>query len=349
VTEVKPHYTYQQFQALEAMKPEAGNYTKGTLAHVIQRVIDDVAAQASNEDVKQHGETHMYGLKATQRMPIGKAIAAKMTRADFIEFAKWRRDQPNKRGGKVGAATAKQSLSYISGVLKYACATWDDCADLVPVLVQLEAAGKFLTKRGLVAKATRRTRRVADEEVVALLDYYRRHPGRVLRMQEVIAFCLASGRRRGEVCRITWGDVDFENQVYWVRDVKHPTKKKGNDKEFILFPVIEQIIRRQIRQRPDDPKERIFPFIPECVSQSFITAKKAIAAETGNPAILSLRLHDHRAEAISKWLLVLDSIEDVAMCVSGHDNLKTLKAHYDRRKPMELVKTKYPALMQKAA
>lgn len=340
--EVKPRISYAQFQQMQ--HPQ-----HGTLAWVIQRVMDDIKAQESNPDVKQLGTTHMYGLKYLQRMPIGKSTAAKLTRADFIEFAKWRRSLPNTRGGNCGAATAKQGISYISGVLKYACSTWDDCDNLVPVLVQLDAANKFLSKRGVIAKSKPRDRRVEDDEVVAILDYYRRHPGRVLRMPEVIAFCLASGRRRGEVCRITWGDVDFENQVYWVRDVKHPTKKKGNDKEFILFPVIEQIIRRQIRQRPDDPKERIFPFIPECVSQSFITAKKAIAAETGNQAILSLRLHDHRAEAISKWLLVLDSIEDVAMCVSGHDNLKTLKAHYDRRKPMELVKTKYPALMQKAA
>jgi integrase len=282
-------------------------------------------------------------------MPVGQEKVVELKRSTFIEFTKWRRDQPTRRGGKVGAATAKQSLMHIAGVIKYACATWDDCEDLVPVLVHLKAAGKFLGKRGLIAKANRRTRRVEDEEVVAMLAYYQRHPGRVLRMPEVIAFCLASGRRRGEVCRITWGDIDFENKEYWVRDLKHPTKKRGNDKRFILFPVIEKVIRRQIRLRPDDPNERIFPFVPESITQSFICAKKAIAAETGNPAILTLRLHDHRAEAISKWLLILDSAEDVAMCVSGHDNTKTIKAHYDRRSPQEVMRAKYGHLMQQPA
>jgi integrase len=324
------------------MRPEAGNYTKGTLAWIIQRVIDDVAEQAGNEDVKQLGETHLYGLKALQRMPIAKAIAARMTRSDFIEFAKWRRDQPNKRGGKVGAATAKQSLTHISGALKYACSTWDDCADLVPVLVQFDAAGKFLEKRGLIGKAQRRTRRPSDDEVIRILDYYKRHPGRVLRMPEVIAFCLASARRRGEVCRLKWGDVDFEKKVYWVRDLKHPTKKKGNDKEFLLFPVIEQIIRRQPRLRPDDPAERVFPFIPECVSQSFITAKKAVAAETGDPTILTLRLHDHRAEAISKWLLSGMPPEDVRLAVSGHNDTRILETVYDRRGASDLKKKYLP-------
>lgn len=331
----------------DSVEPTLADFKTGTVAWLIQRVMEDIAGQT---EAKQLGYSHFCGLRAMQRMPFGQKIAANLKRSDFIDFMKWRREQivPHTTR-KVGAATAKQTLTYLSSAMKHACSTWDDCESLVQVLVHLDAAKKFLVKRGVVGKAASRTRRVKDEEVVMLLDYYRRHPGRILRMQEVIAFCLASGRRRGEVCRITWGDIDFEDQLYWVRDLKHPTKKKGNDKQFVLFPVIADVIRRQIRLRPDDPTERVFPFIKESITQSFICAKKAIAKETGDDTILTLRLHDHRAEAISKWLLVLDSEEDVARCVSGHDGTKMIKAHYDRRSTQEVMKHKYQHLMKQPA
>jgi integrase len=334
----KPRLSYAQ---VFGVKTQLSEFSRGTLAWLTQRVIEDIAAQSGNPDVKQLGVTHMYGLKALQRMPIGQEKVSALKRSDFIEFVKWRRDQPTRQGRKVGAATAKQSLMHISGVIKYACSTWDDCEDLVPVQIHLEAASKFCGKRGLVAKANRRTRRPSDEEVALLLDYWKRHPGRVLRMPDVVAFCLASARRRGEVCRLTWGDVDFENQVYWVRDVKHPTKKKGNDKQFLLFPAIEQIIRRQPRIGTD-PAERIFPFVAESITQQFIAAKKAIAEETGDPTILTLRLHDHRAEAISKWLLSGMPPEDVRLAVSGHNDTRILETVYDRRGASDLKKKYLP-------
>ena len=180
------------------------------------------------------------------------------------------------------------------------------------------------------------------------LDYWTRHPGRVLRMADVVAFIWASARRRGEVCRITWGDVDFENGVYWVRDLEHPTKKKGNDKHFLLFPEIAQIIRRQPRLRPDDPTERVFPFVKESLTQQFIAARKAIAEETGNDAILTLRLHDYRATSISMYLLKGMPPEDVRLAVSGHNDTRILETVYDRRDASDL-KNKYAGMMAQPA
>jgi integrase len=123
--------------------------------------------------------------------------------------------------------------------------------------------------------------------------------------------------------------------------VKHPTKKKGNDKQFLLFQSIEQIIRRQPRIGTD-PQERIFPFVPESITQQFIAAKKAIAEETGDPTILTLRLHDHRAEAISKWLLSGMPPEDVRLAVSGHNDTRILETVYDRRGASDLKKKYLP-------
>jgi integrase len=303
-----------------------------TVTQIIQRMIDDIAA---NPDMNQLGTTRLYGLRALQAMPIGERVAASLKRQDIIEFIKWRRKD-------VCAATALQTLSMLRGAFKHASATWDDCENLADVVVAIGAALPYLQKHNLIAKSTPRTRRPSDDEITALLNYYR-EPRRAhrskIRMPEIIAFALVSSRRISEICRITWGDVDFDNACYWVRDLKHPTKKKGNDKQFILFPELATIIKRQPRHGMD-PSERVFPFNSKSCSASYTVAKKALGIE-------GLRFHDNRGEAISRWLLEMGA-EDVRVAVSGHDNTKILERVYDRRSSLDIVKKKHAHLLTQA-
>lgn len=327
---MKPKLTYAEFVAA---KQKQSN--DGTVAHVIQCMIDDIAAQPTT--MKQLGLTHLYGLKQIQRMPIGAREAASLKRQDIIEFVKWRRQS-------VGPSTAMQSVSMLRGVFKFASATWDDCEILGEVVVAIGAALPYLQKHGLVSKSIPRTRRPTDEEITALLNYYR-EPKRAkrskIRMPEIIAFALVSSRRISEICRITWGDVDFETASYWVRDLKHPTKKKGNDKRFILFPELATIIRRQPRKDPSDPNECVFPFNSRSCSASYYEAKKALG-------IIGLRFHDNRGEAISRWLLTMPP-EDVRVAVSGHDNTRILERVYDRRDSLDILKKKHAHLLEGAS
>lgn len=313
-------------------EPQLADFLERSVAWVIQRMIDDIQSQAS---MKQLGLTHLYGLRAMQRMPIGTRKASTIRRQDIIEFIKWRRQS-------VGAATANQTLSLLRGAMKHASATWEDCESLGEVVVQIGAALPYLQKHGLVSKSTPRTRRPTDEEITALLGYYQepKRAGRSkIRMPDVIAFALVSSRRISEICRITWGDVDFETSTYWVRDLKHPTRKKGNDKRFVLWPELATIIKRQPRTGLD-PKERIFPFNSRSCSASYYEAKKALN-------IVGLRFHDNRGEAISQWLLKMPP-EDVRLAVSGHDNTKILERVYDRRDSLDIVKNKYSSLLTPA-
>jgi integrase len=325
---VKPKVTYAEFVAAQEVRTE-NTFAKGTVAWVVQRMILDIASQ---ESMKQLGVTHLYGLRAIQRMPIGSRKAAELKRPDFIEFVKWRRQE-------VGAATANQTISMLRGAFKYASATWADCEDLGGVVVEISAAMPYLQKHSLVSKSTPRTRRPTEEEIAKLLAYYEEHPGRVIRMPDIIAFALVSSRRISEICRITHGDVDYDTATYWVRDLKHPTKKKGNDKRFVLWPELVAIIKRQPRLTAD-PKERIFPFNSRSCSASYYEAKKALN-------IVGLRFHDNRGEAISQWLLKM-SPEDVRLAVSGHDNTKILERVYDRRDSLDIVKNKFAHLLQPA-
>ncbi len=324
--------SYKEFVAAQEAKR-----TPRTVAWVIQRMLDDIAA---NPEMKQLGQTDLFAYPALQRMPlIATKIAADLKPFDIIEFIKWRRKS-------VCAATAGQTLSKLYVACKYAASTWEDCAEVTNAVAAIAAAKAYLEKRQLVGKSTPRTRRPTDEEITNLLNYYleprrmKRSPvGR--RMPDVIAFALVSSRRIGEICRITHGDVDYEKGVYWVRDLKHPTKKKGNDKSFVLWPELASIIRRQPRANLDDPKERIWPLLSTSCSASYTNAKKDLGIE-------GLHFHDCRGDAISKWLLKMPP-EDVRKAVSGHDNNTVLEKVYDRRDPQEIMKVKYAELMKQPA
>ena len=300
-------------------EPTLADFNTGSIGWLIQRVIEDISSQP---DMKQIGGTHLYALHAMQRYPIAKRQAHTLKRGDIIEFCKWRRKT-------VCAATTNQTISYMSGVFKYASSAWDECENVANAVAAIEAARPFLVKHQLVGKSTPRKRRPTDEEIERLLNYYSGRRRQKIPMPELIAFSLISSRRISEICRITWGDVDFENKVYWVRDLKHPTKKKGNDKRFILFPEIEVIIRRQPRQGTDE-KERVFPYNSKSASASYYEAKKALGIE-------GLRFHDNRRDAISKWLVRGMRPEEVRVCVSGHDTTRILESNYDGRDALELV------------
>lgn len=321
----KPRLTYAQFTAMQAAPAanDAGPERPGlTVAAAIHRFI----AEMDQPGMKALGMTHAYALRAIARRSIGEKVAASLRRADFIAYCQERRQG-------VKPSTANQDITYIGGVLKYASAAWPECENLAEAVAQLEAAKPFLVKHQLVGKTVPRKRVPTDEEIAQLLNYYAEHPGRKLRMPDVIAFGLASTRRRGEVCRMRWGDIDWHHvdeqgnpaPMYMIRDVKHPTRKDGNHKTFPLFPELIEIIKRQPRKDPNDQSERVFPFVPESVTQSYIAAKKACG-------IVNLRLHDNRREAITRWLAILKNPHKVKL-ISGHETTHILERVYDATRP----------------
>ena len=301
----------------------ADDFKAKSIAWCIQRMMDDIAA---HPDMKQLGPTHKCSLIAIQRMPFAERMASKLKRQDIIEFMKWRRQE-------VVAATANQTISMLLGVCKYVSATWEDCEDVANAVLAIQAAKPYLGKHQLVGKSTPRTRRPTDEEIDSLLTYYRL-PGRARHMVDIILFALVSSRRSSEICRITWRDIDFEGGTYWVRNLKHPKKKEGNDKKFVLWPELAEIIKRQ----PKTTSERVFPFNSKSASASYTVAKKRLKIE-------GLRFHDNRASAISKWLLKMPP-QDVRLAVSGHNNTHILETVYDRRDPAEVMKLKYADQMR---
>ena len=321
----KPRITYAQFCAQRTAKQ-----TAGTVAWLIERFIREMNGLDTGKPVRWLGHSQVYTLRTLQRSPIGAVKALELTKMHVIEHCKKRRES-------VCPATVMHDVGYLSGVLKYAGSApdWEGCEEVSAAAVA--AAMPFLLKHGYIGKSTPRTRTPTDAEITALLEYVSRRPKKdrknvIHAMPDIIAFGLVSARRLGEICRITHADVHWDHlddkghqaPIYWVRDLKHPTKKKGNDKSFTLFPELAEIIKRQPRKEGDD---RIFPFDAKSVGAKYTLAKNALGIE-------GLHFHDSRREAITNWLKKLTP-HQVRKFISGHNTGAVFDRVYDATDPAD--------------
>ena len=281
---------------------------------LIDRFIAEMGTE-QHEGIKPLGVSHLYCLRRLQQAPIAQKEAHELTKHDIIDHVKAR------RATGICAATAMHDLTFLRGVLQYAPSGWEDCDNISSA--SIIAALPMLTKHGLVGKSTPRTRRPTDDELHKLIEYLGAQDKHCkIQVVPCLMFALVSTRRRGEICRMQWGDVDFEKRSYMIRDMKHPTKKKGNHKTFPLFDDLAQIIKAQPRIT-SSPEERVFPYNAQSLGARYTLAKKALGIE-------NLRFHDNRGEAISRYLQRGLKPHEVRL-ISGHENTVILERVYDRR------------------
>ncbi len=326
-THEKPRVSLEQYHEMMKRTP---TYAPGSVADLIERYVREMNGTDTAKAVKVLGTSHHFTLMRLQRQDIGRVLVDAFEDTHLIEHCK-------ERSKEVCAATINQDVTYLCGMLKYAAASPTfgayraGAAKAAAIIVVVRP---FLVKHGYVGKSTPRTRVPEGDEIPRLLAFFETPPKKrtklyIDRMPDIIAFALVSARRIGEICRITHSDVDWEHKdesgnpapIYWVRDMKHPTKKKGNDKAFTLWPELAEIIRRQPRKEGDD---RIFPFNDKSVGAKYTRAKAKLG-------ITGLRFHDSRRGAITTWLKKMDA-HAVRKFVSGHDTSAIFDKVYDATK-----------------
>lgn len=296
------------------------------LTQVIDRYIGDMNGTPTSAPLKPLGESHLYTLLRLKKDAIADKDAATLKKHDIIDFCK-------RRILTVCPATVNQDICYLAGILKYAPSAWEDCDGISDA--SIAAARPFLLKHNLIGKSAPRTRTPTADEIDRLMAHLTAEDKRsTIQMAQLFAFALVSTRRISEICRMQHGDIQWDNvdeagdpaPMYMVRDLKHPTKKKGNNKTFPLLPELAEIIRRQPRLTTE-PTERVFPFRSKSASQRYTRAKHLLG-------IKGLRFHDNRREAITRWLKVLPPHQ--VKSISGHETTHILERVYDASKPERL-------------
>ncbi len=279
-----------------------------TLGALIQKYLDD-----PHTDVKR---TKLNVLRLVTDCDISKVIITDLQSHHIIEHCKLRKESGT------GPATISHDVSYIRGVLKIAKAFWgyevdDQCVvEAYPVLYELQ----------LIGKSQRRSRRPTDTELKRLKTALekRQHDARSkIPFLDILDFSILSCMRVGEVCAITWDDVDEAQKAVLVRNRKDPRKKAGNH---MLVPLLGG--SWDILQRQPNGDDRVFPFNSRSVTAGF----QRVRNELG---IIDLRYHDLRREGASRLFEKGYTIDEVAQ-VTGHRNINTLWQVYTELFPSRL-------------
>lgn len=212
-----------------------------------------------------------------------------------------------------GPVVVSAQMGYLITVLKFARST-------LRLNVSVEAAQEARTSLktdGMIGKGGQRDIRVSDAKLKKLIAYFDK-ANTSLPMSDIIRFCVASGMRISEVCRLQWSDLNRTDRTILIRDRKHPSEKKGNNQTVPLLDATGYDAY-QIAVSQPEADERIFPVSHRTVGTYFSRAVTKLK-------LGDVHLHDLRHEAISRLFASGYGIPEVAL-VSGHRDWQQLRRY----------------------
>lgn len=302
--------------------------TKLTVAHIISRYIAEMGRQKGGiPGVRPLGESHYCNLQRIAREPFGQLVAAEVTKADVIAFARELRQ-------RVKPSTVNAYVGFVGGVFDYAGAAWKDCDSLSKA--PMTAARAFLMKNDIIGKSVPRDRRPTDEEFAAIqaaAEVRNTKQKTRIDLAKLERWQKASSRRLSESCRMKWCDWNREDHTLTVYGMKDP-RRKGKVK-VVALPDDAQEMLVEIepkRLRPEDPNEPVFgwvdkdgtvrPYNPHSASQASRDVKKKLG-------IVGLRLHDSRRDCGSR-LVEKGYTSAEAIGFTGHETTQVFERTYMR-------------------
>ena len=264
------------------------------LAEVIDRYIT-----ASKRPL---GTTKKQVLNSIKNHEIAELNCGDIKSPDLVAFAQSLKVQPQ---------TRQSYMSHLSGIFAIARPMWGYRLDKR----EMQDAMVVCRAMGITSAGNSRDRRPTLAELDRIMEHFetvRRHRPSSLPMNKVLAFAIFSTRRQEEITRIKWEDYDVDR--VWIRDMKDPARKKGNDILCNLPPEAVAIIESMPRAARE-----IFPFSTDAISAAFTRACQFLEIE-------DLHFHDLRHEGISRLFEMGRTIPQVAT-VSGHRTWNSLKRY----------------------
>lgn len=273
------------------------------MGNAIRRYLD--------ENQKDIGKTKAQVLHTLLSFPIADLKCSEVISSDIAALARQLSD------GR-GASTVNNYISTLSGIFNIAKSAWNYDLDR-NAMTDAQSACKAL---GLTEKSSNRNRRPTLEELDALLQHFTDRSDRrpnCADMVSVILFAIFSTRRQSEICNLLWSDLDVDDGVGLIRDMKHPGQTKRND-VLCDFPSRAIAITQQMPKTSD----RVFPFNADTVSAAFTRACQFLEID-------DLHFHDLRHEGISHYFELKMTIPMVA-AISGHRSWQSLQRYAQIRK-----------------
>lgn len=270
----------------------------------VGELLDDYVRQA--EGITEWGRSKTADIQRLRKAGLSAKDARLLTAADLIAYCKDRRVVDG-----AGPATVLNDIVWLRQAFMSAVAH----RGIREPLAAADAAKAELLRTKVISKPQQRERRLGADEEARLLEHFGARDGRAqIPMLDIVQFALLTARRQEEICRIRWADVDMEKGIGWVDDVKHPTQKKGNRRNFRILRAAMDIIERQPRTAPE-----VFPYNARSIGAAFTRACHFLE-------IKDLHFHDLRHEATSRLFEKGYSIQEVAQ-FTLHESWATLKRY----------------------
>lgn len=242
---------------------------------------------------------------------LGERDVMTLTPHDLVAYCQMRKEEG------AGPYTCNMEISKLGTALRYAGVSMK-----VTIPDVVVAARPLLKHLNLIGGGGKRERRPAEEELVAIVDWLKRHRGQLF--ADIVEFAVGTAMRRGEIAKLLWADIDENKRLILVRDRKDPRKKIGNDQWVPLLGRAWDILRAQPKV---DGDPRIFPIGDSTISKYFTECCR----ELGIP---DLHFHDLRHEGTSRLFEDGFEIQQVAL-VTGHKDWRHLR-RYTNLRPEDL-------------
>lgn len=271
---------------------------QATVGDLVDKYITDISPK------KPMGKNKTAVMNSLKRS-LGSVSLKDLTKKRLLSYIEMRMAQG------AGGVTISIDFTYLHELLSVGERLWDYPVD--PSIVS--KARKYLGDFGLKTKSKRRKRRPSDEEIEQICAHFHAKGSRQkIPMPAIIYFAMATAMRQGEITRISWSDVHFEDKTVVIRDRKDPQEKLGNDQTVPLLVDAFKIVSEQKRDA-----EFIFPYDEKSISTAFTRAVKSLG-------INDLHFHDLRHEGTSRLFEDGYRIEEVAI-FTGHKDWKMLQRY----------------------
>jgi integrase len=151
-----------------------------------------------------------------------------------------------------------------------------------------------------------RTIRGKEQTIISHFEIDNRH------LRTMIMLAIDSGLRRGEMFKMKWADVDFENNFL------HIVTSNTKSEKYRAVPLSARCRSALVILKDQSDDDRPFPFTD--IKRSFATAKRLAGVK-------DLRFHDLRRTASVRWQ-ESDTPLGIASKFLGHSEVKMTVKHY---------------------
>ncbi len=277
------------------------------------------------EGRKVAGIRSIAGLKPqinNLRLFFGKRLIKEITTESLTEYKLWRlKTKSEQLGQPVKIATVNRALSAMRKMMRFAYGKGWILKDIFFNAKVIDTSNeierhRLLTideeKRLLAACHGERTvtykrkLRGVEREVTAKISEDNPH------LKAIIILALDSGMRRGEIFKLNWKDIDFDNGLIRVIGTNTKTERAR------LVPLSQRAKDELEKLKEISNGDKPFPFTD--IKRSFATAKRLAKID-------DLHFHDLRRTAITRWIQQGTPLA-LAGKLGGHSQLQTTMKHY---------------------